>query len=377
MTAHTNNRPYRVAVWGPGGLGSVLIREITRHPDFDLVGVLAYSPGKVGKDAGELVGIERLNVICTDDVTEFMRLETDCVFHVARDFGDYGSLPDLVTLLSAGHNVITVHPYQHLEFLKHCSAPDGAAEQIAQAAAEGGSVFHATGSHPEFTCDRIAVTAAGLCNSITTIKVDENWDVSFVGGEYLNMIGFGQTPDVAREKSPVGAMVANYCQQNLHGMAKGLGVTLDRVEIEEEFVTASKDIQLPNILIKEGTVGRLSHRFSGYIDSQEEPFAIIEVHWMMGRDEMLPDGIGPEDYYVVSIEGIPSISLRFDIKRSLESDDRFMIEGEPTSEPGYWAIIAILMQSVPRVLNSPPGVLEVLRPPQHWTPDYRDLFASK
>ena len=54
MTVRTE--PYRVVVWGPGYTGSQALREIARRPELRLVGCLAYSPAKVGRDAMELIG---------------------------------------------------------------------------------------------------------------------------------------------------------------------------------------------------------------------------------------------------------------------------------------------------------------------------------
>ena len=53
-------QPYKVIVWGPGYLGQACIKQPLQRPEFELVGVLAYSESKNGKDAGELVCTTRL-----------------------------------------------------------------------------------------------------------------------------------------------------------------------------------------------------------------------------------------------------------------------------------------------------------------------------
>jgi hypothetical protein len=50
----------RVVVWSTGGVGKIAIDAITGRPDLELVGVWVHSSEKVGKDAGELAGIEPL-----------------------------------------------------------------------------------------------------------------------------------------------------------------------------------------------------------------------------------------------------------------------------------------------------------------------------
>ena len=66
-------------MWSTGGVGSNAIRAIARRPDLDLVGVWVHSAEKVGRDAGELAGIDPLGVTATDDVDALIALEPDCV----------------------------------------------------------------------------------------------------------------------------------------------------------------------------------------------------------------------------------------------------------------------------------------------------------
>ena len=47
---------YRVIQWGTGNVGTHALRAIIERDDLELVGLRVYSPDKVGKDAGELVG---------------------------------------------------------------------------------------------------------------------------------------------------------------------------------------------------------------------------------------------------------------------------------------------------------------------------------
>ena len=44
---------YRVLHCGTGNAGALALRGVIAHPDLELVGVLAYSPDKIGRDAGE------------------------------------------------------------------------------------------------------------------------------------------------------------------------------------------------------------------------------------------------------------------------------------------------------------------------------------
>jgi hypothetical protein len=68
---------YRVVQWTTGNVGRRALRAIVAHPELDLVGCYAWSPEKVGRDAGELAGIDALGVSATDDIEALLALEPD------------------------------------------------------------------------------------------------------------------------------------------------------------------------------------------------------------------------------------------------------------------------------------------------------------
>ena len=64
----------RVAVWGTGFVGRLVIPEILSHPMFELVGVGVSNPEKVGKDVGELCGRAPTGVAARDDLDALIAL---------------------------------------------------------------------------------------------------------------------------------------------------------------------------------------------------------------------------------------------------------------------------------------------------------------
>jgi hypothetical protein len=74
---------YKVAVWATGGVGSYAIRTIADRPNLELVGVWVHSDSKNGKDAGELAGIEPVGVCATQDASEILGGEADCIVYAA------------------------------------------------------------------------------------------------------------------------------------------------------------------------------------------------------------------------------------------------------------------------------------------------------
>ena len=68
----------RVIQWATGNTGQRALREVIRHPSYDLVGVLAYDPAKDGVDAGDLCGEGRTGVLATTDRDAILKVEADC-----------------------------------------------------------------------------------------------------------------------------------------------------------------------------------------------------------------------------------------------------------------------------------------------------------
>src|SRR5580698_11425880 len=72
----------RVVVWGTGFVGRMVIAEIVKHPEFELVGVGVSDPQKVGRDVGEICGLSGpVGVAATDDVDALIALQPDALVH--------------------------------------------------------------------------------------------------------------------------------------------------------------------------------------------------------------------------------------------------------------------------------------------------------
>ena len=103
-----SEKPLRIVVWSTGGVGVNAIDAIRRRPDLELVGVWVHAPEKVGRDAGELAGVEPMGVMATNDADALIALAPDCVVYAASGpQRDAAAVPDYVRLLRAGINVVS------------------------------------------------------------------------------------------------------------------------------------------------------------------------------------------------------------------------------------------------------------------------------
>ncbi|MFX3681271.1 MAG: hypothetical protein ACN6I2_00540 [Candidatus Hopanoidivoransaceae bacterium] len=89
--------------WTSGGVAKEAVRAVLSHRDLELVGMYAYSEEKVGRDAGELVGLPPLGIEATNDIDAILAARPDVVSYNPL----YADIDHLVRLLEAGVDVVS------------------------------------------------------------------------------------------------------------------------------------------------------------------------------------------------------------------------------------------------------------------------------
>lgn len=358
--------PYRVAVWGPGGVGSACIRDLALLPETELVGVFAYSEHKEGLDAGECVGIDPLGVRITRDRAEFMAVEADVVLFCPRDFGMFESEGDVLALLAAGFNVITMIPYsspRHRGF--------DVEKRYLEACETGNSTFHVAGVDPNFASERLVPLVTAMSNHITHIRLQEGAVIAgqFAGANeaFFNLAGYGIEVDAYDDFPLRTELPSHYFVPSMRDVAERLGRPLDHIEHVNKALITDRDITLPTATIPAGTVGAMGHEWVGYHEG--EAFISFEGCWPL-TTELMADWMGGKtNVWVVTVEGRPSTRVTVDVAASIERGlDRW--PEDPTSPAWYFTSVAML-QSIPVVVDAPAGLFATPMPYVHWKPDMR------
>ena len=94
---------HRVIQWATGTIGRRALAASLEHPQLEVVGVRVFDPGKVGQDAGALVGRAPVGVAATDDVDTLIALDADCVLHMPSRL----DVDELCRVLESGKNVVS------------------------------------------------------------------------------------------------------------------------------------------------------------------------------------------------------------------------------------------------------------------------------
>jgi 4-hydroxy-tetrahydrodipicolinate reductase len=136
----------RVFQVASGNVGTEMVKRIQNHPDLELIGLHCYSPEKVGRDVGEIVGIGPIGVTATGTVDEILTSRPDCLtFH--------GVWPDIELyerVLEAGINVVTTADWVtgHHRDTNHRRNGTTESDILQAARLRGNSTFYGTGMNP-------------------------------------------------------------------------------------------------------------------------------------------------------------------------------------------------------------------------------------
>jgi len=334
-----SEKSYRVIQWATGTVGKAALRHFIENPVIDLVGVWVTSPEKIGKDAGDIVGLPKTGVIATNDVEEIMKLDADCVLFAPLNMA--ATSVDLVCrLLASGKNVVSPAG----PFLPNKWFPE-VTEQIEAACREGGSSFHGCGIHPGFAGDILPLTLTRLMNRVDCIEITEIIDKLRNPMIYTEIMGFGADPEELLAKPRRSPTTYQYFYSSMDVIAKGLGKEIDEVTVKFEVSKAKNDIVHPHGVVKKGMVGGQHYAWTAWVEGA--PLIVYHFYWQLGEDLDPLWHVG-EARYNILIKGDPALEVQ--LMGAEAADRRRPFLGLP------WTGL-VGATAVPAVCDARPGVI--------------------
>ncbi len=331
---------YRVIQWATGGVGRAAIQAILSHPELELVGAWVHGPDKVGRDAGEIAGVEPVGVEATNDVEALVALDADCVLYspVMAD------RPTLIRILESGKNVVT--PLNWF-YPRQSDVAD-----LEAACQKGGATLHGTGIHPGGITERFPLMISALSRAVTHVRAEEFSDIRTYGAPFVvgEIMLFGKTPEEAA-KSAMPAMLAGGFMQSIDMVADTLGFDLDSEKrTRHEISLATAPIDSPIGPIAPGRVAAQRFTWEGTV--RGEPVITVRTNWFMGQENLDPAwSFGPEgERFEVEITGDPSCKVTF---HGLHPES---IEAGLERNPGIVATAVHCVSAVPFACRAEPGI---------------------
>jgi 4-hydroxy-tetrahydrodipicolinate reductase len=346
--AGQRQRKIRVFQVATGNLGTEMIRRIAGHPDLELVGLHCYSPEKIGRDAGEIVGIPDIGVIATGSVDEIITAAPDVMtFH--------GVFPDeqlYERVLEAGINVVTTADWitGHHRDLNH-PHPSGKPTTVVleEACLRGGSTFHGTGMNPGL-CQILGVVHSCDVAEIENVTVIESTRADCHHSvESWQMVGYGRPiddPEIPKLLE-IGTRVFG---DGVYMMADCFGLELDEVAFSYDLGASVEDIDLGWYQLPVGSLAASRVKYQGIVNGVSR----VEVHaeWQMTDHTDPPWEV--EGCYITRIKADPCISSKHKILPK---------PGFDFSSEEAFASVAMTVTGLPAlnaisaVVDAPPGLL--------------------
>jgi 4-hydroxy-tetrahydrodipicolinate reductase len=297
-----------------------------QRPDIKLVGAVDIDKEKVGRDLGELIGLDKkLGIRITDDVDRLLaKKKVDVVFHQTSSSLKTVA-PQLTKLLKFGVNIVSTT--EELAYPYH-SHPQLAAEVDRVAKANGVTVL-GTGVNPGFLMDSWVLFMTAVCQKVKRVKAIRIQDASSRRLPFQKKIGAGWTPEEFQKLVDNGTLRHVGITESISMIAAGLGWKLDDITETIEPVIAKKRVKSQYITVESGQaagVRQLGHGLRG-----KEEIITLEFEASLGA---------PESYDAIYISGTPNMEV--------------IIKG---GTHGDIATAAITVNSARRVVEAPPGLI--------------------
>lgn len=337
-------RPLRVVQWATGLVGMAAMRAVIKDRRFQLVGLHAHSPSKIGRDAGEICGLDPIGVAATNQISRIIELQPDCVLYMREGY----DVDEMCSLLEAGINIVTTRS----EFLNPTVMEPTLQERITAACNSGASSIHSTGSSPGFITEALPIVLASIQREFHSLIIDEYADM-IVGCSkemLFEVLQYGQPVETIHPAR--AAHIGESFAHSLHMVADAIGLPLDGIETSIELATARQPIRIPSgEVIEAGTFAGERITVAGMKGGKR--LLCFRANWYCSTD-LIADWEPRETGWRVVLDG--DAPLHIDIRFPIEPDKVI------ATLPNYTANRPV--NAIPYVCAAKPGILTTKDLPQ-------------
>ncbi|MBW1832396.1 MAG: dihydrodipicolinate reductase, partial [Deltaproteobacteria bacterium] len=264
--------PLRIFQFATGNVGAEMVSKTVQHPDLELVGLYCYSEDKVGRDAGEIVGIDPIGVLATNAIDDVIAAKPDCVTY----FGVWPDIDLFCRLLESGINVVTTSDWiTGYSRNRHHPHPSGrkSTELVDEAGKRGNATLYGTGMNPGLAQILAIVNTAGL-SRIDHIQVIETVDVSCHHSvDTWKKHGYGRPVDDPEVPQMLEAGATVFAD-SIYLIADCCGIEIDEIAFECELGACKEEVDLGWWVLPKGSVGASLAKYIGKAKGEPK----IEVH---------------------------------------------------------------------------------------------------
>jgi len=320
-------RNVRIVLYGVGAVGSLIARFLLEKEGVEIVGAVDIAKDKVGKDLGEVLGIQRnLGIMVSEDAdTVFSKVEADIAIHATSSFLE-NTYPQIASIIK--HSVKVISTCEELTY-PYYAEPKLAKELDALAKKHNTTVL-GTGINPGFLMDTLVITLSAVCQKIEKIQAVRIMNAATRRLPFQKKVGAGLTVKEFYKKIENKEITGHVgLEQSIAMTADALAWKLDKITTEPvEPVIAKKPVKSEHIEVEAGKVAGLRQKAKGIIKNRE--VVILDFQAYIGVEE---------EYDAITIEGVPNIKQKI----------------QPCVH-GDIGTIAMVVNSIPKVIKAPPGL---------------------
>jgi 4-hydroxy-tetrahydrodipicolinate reductase len=335
--------------YGFGAAGREIVRQAL-NKNLRLLGVVDRNPALVGRDAGEVVGLDRTGIAVESDAGACLaRTSPDVVLH-ATSFDPSAIVEQLALVAAAGCDAVSLagvsHPWQ-----RH---PEMAA-RLDGVARKSGVTLLGTGYVPGFLTDVLPIVVSGAVDRIRTLRVLRVSDFSPWGRSVLERYGFGLAASEFDARLRLGRLkLFATLWQSLDMLMAALDWPLPETGEEKDGIVSRRRRSNGELGVEPGQIGGFRHRI--FARSPGGPSIELEA-----RGFLEPVGDEERPRLVIDIDGEPS--------------GRVELSGElATARGSLLASAARVVNAAPGVIAAPPGLLTLAQVPP--MPVYRGALQA-
>ena len=332
----------RIVQWTTGNVGQRSVLATLVNPGLELVGCYAWGPEKVGRDVGELCGVDPVGVLATDDIDALLALAPDCVVYNPK----WPDVDHMVRILESGANIVSTAGF----ITGH--ALGAGRDRVVDACRRGGSSIFGSGMNPGMA-NLLGIVSTGVCDRIDSVRMLESVDsTGYDSADTELSVGYGRHPDDPELPAMTRAGTAVFGDA-VHLLGQALGIEFDEVRCETEYAVTTEFLDLGSWSIEAGMVAGVAASWQGWVD--DRCVVSCDVRWRKGRT-LSPDW-RVEHGYVVEIAGMPSVRTKLEVfppaDFKAESFSDYMVLGMVmTAMPA--------MNAIDAVCEAEPGIVTYL-----------------
>jgi 4-hydroxy-tetrahydrodipicolinate reductase len=319
-------RSLRVVVSGLGPIGQGVARLLLGTEGLQVVGATDVSPSLAGQDLGVILGLpKKLRIKVERDPARLLRktkadVAVLCTASSIRDIK-----PQVAAFLKRGLNVVSTCEELAFPVPRNASA----FRELDKLARRRKVRVLGTGVNPGYAMDALALMLTAPCARVNRVSVTRVVDAGARRLPLQRKIGAGLNLNQFRRALTEGTVRHVGLLESVHMIAAGLGWKLQRVDENVEPAIAPRDLDTEYLRVPAGAAAGIHQSARGYRDGE---LAIsLDLQMYVGaespRDHVLVDGDPPIDATIAG--GVA----------------------------GDVATAAMVVNVIPKVLASPPGVL--------------------